>query len=190
MNDAEATEKLAGFQKQISDIRSQMREVQASIAPEDVSDYEFQTTDGPVRLSDLFGDKEHLFVIHNMGKSCPYCTLWADGFNSVYHHLNNRAAFVLSSPDDPQTQKDFARSRDWVFPIVSHGGTNFADDMGYKQPDMGWQPGVSVFKKDGDTILRLSDTSFGPNDDFCIVWHFFNLIPEGPDGWAPKYSYD
>jgi hypothetical protein len=35
----------------------------------------------------------------------------------------------------------------------------------------------------------VSDTSFSPGDDFATIWHFFDLIPEGAGGWAPKYKY-
>jgi hypothetical protein len=38
-------------------------------------------------------------------------------------------------------------------------------------------------------IVRMSDASFSPGDDFCSVWHFFDLIPEGAAGWQPKYNY-
>jgi hypothetical protein len=34
-----------------------------------------------------------------------------------------------------------------------------------------------------------SDTSFSPGDDFCNVWHLFDLIPEGASGWQPKLGY-
>jgi predicted dithiol-disulfide oxidoreductase (DUF899 family) len=76
--------------------------VQASIEPESVQDYGFATPEGTAHLSDLFGDKRDLIVILNMGAACPYCTLWADGYNGRYPHISNRAAFVVSSPDTPQ----------------------------------------------------------------------------------------
>src|SRR5215470_19252219 len=117
----ETVQELAGYRAQIADLRSRMRAAQAAIEPEEVKDYVFQRADGgTVRLSDLFGAKSDLFVIHNMGKGCPYCTLWADGFNGVYEHLGNRAAFVVSSPDAPEQQRQFAASRNWKFPMVSH----------------------------------------------------------------------
>jgi hypothetical protein len=28
-----------------------------------------------------------------------------------------------------------------------------------------------------------------PGDDFCTVWHRFDLLPEGADDWAPKFTY-
>src|SRR5262249_12972860 len=112
-------EKLADYRRQIRELRQKMRGVQAAVEPELVKDYTFRRADGgSVRLSELFGDKADLFVIHNMGQSCPYCTLWADGFNGAYAHLSNRASFVVSSPDTPERQRKFAKSRQWTFPMV------------------------------------------------------------------------
>ena len=54
---------------------------------------------------------------------------------------------------------------------------------------------VWIEVRNGDTLLgripagRPSDTWFGPDDDFCNVWHLFDLLPEGSNGWAPKYEY-
>ena len=185
----EARHQLDQLRESMAKLRQQMREVQQSIEPQVVGDYSLQRAGGgSVRLSDLFGDKDTLFVIHNMGASCPYCTLWADGFSGVYHHLSNRASFVVSSPDAPERQQQFAAGRNWTFPMVSHAGTTFAADMGYRR-NGGFMPGVSVFERRGDTIVRVADTSFSPGDGFCSVWHFFDLIPEGAAGWQPKYQY-
>src|SRR5262249_204452 len=129
-----------------------------------------------------------LFVIHNMGAGCAYCTLWADGFNGVYEHLRNRAGFVVSSPDAPAQQQAFAASRGWKFPMISYQGNRFGEDMGYRVHG-GAQPGVSVFRRKAGKILRVADTGFQPGDDFCSVWHLFDLIPEGAAGWQPKFAY-
>jgi len=184
----QSTEKLAQLRNEIAGLRARMRELQAAIEPEKVADYQLRTAKGPVRLSELFGDKQHLFVIHNMGASCVYCTLWADGFNGVLPHLENRAAFVISSPDEPSAQQKFKDSRGWKFRMVSHKGTNFAADMGYAR-NGDWIPGVSVFTKSGGNVMRVSDTRFGPGDDFCGLWHLFDMIPEGRANWQAKYKY-
>jgi predicted dithiol-disulfide oxidoreductase (DUF899 family) len=184
----DTAEKLKQYRREIAGLRQKMREAQASGEPEAVKDYEFAVPEGTIRLSALFGDNDTLFVVHNMGMSCPYCTLWADGFNGVYDHLRNRAAFAVSSPDEPAKQRKFAGSRHWKFPMVSHQGTTFAADMGYRG-DNGFRPGVSVFKRAGGKLLRVADTSFSPGDDFCNVWHFFDLIPEGKAGWQPRFAY-
>ena len=184
----ESVEQMNELRRNILDIRKKIRGIQAGIEPEEVEDYELSGPDGSIRLSQLFGDHDTLILIHNMGAGCLYCTLWADGFNGAHEHLGNRAAFVVSSPDAPESQKEFAASRGWGFRMVSHQGTSFAEDMGYTG-EHGFEPGVSVFRKDGNRVLRVSDTSLGPGDDFCSVWHFFDMIPEGPNGWAPKYRY-
>ncbi len=181
--------RLATFREQIAGIRQKMREVRASVQPEPVTEYEFSTPEGPRSLSALFGDKGDLFVIHNMGASCLYCTLWADGFNGIYPHIADRASFVVASPDPPEVQRRFAEGRGWRFPMVSHQGTSFAADMGYRSQNGGWLPGVSVFRRDGNRILRVSDTSFHPNDDFCTVWQFLEMLPDGVADWEPRFSY-
>jgi predicted dithiol-disulfide oxidoreductase (DUF899 family) len=189
MQYAEPAAKLAQYRQQIAELRNRMRELQRSVEPEKVADYEFSTAEGKVRLSELFGEKQYLFVIHNMGAGCRYCTLWADGFNGILPHIENRAGFVVTSPDEPAAQQKFKTGRGWRFRMVSHRDTSFAEDMGYRGKD-GWLPGVSVFLKQGGVICRVSDNRFGPGDDFCAIWHFFDLLPEGADGWQPQYKYD
>ena len=87
---------------------------------EQVDDYELLgSKNQKINLSGLFSKKKDLIVVHNMGNSCPYCTMWADGFNGLLPHLEDRAAFVVSSPDEPATQQEFARSRGWKFQMIS-----------------------------------------------------------------------
>jgi predicted dithiol-disulfide oxidoreductase (DUF899 family) len=75
MNYNDAAGMLAEYRNQIAGIREKMRNAQASIEPEEVKDYEFVTPQGKARLSTLFGDKDTLFIIHNMGTSCVNCTM-------------------------------------------------------------------------------------------------------------------
>ena len=188
MNYADVNGKLTDYRRQIAAIRERMRETLAAVEPQEVKDYELASTEGPVRLSQLFDGHEDLILIHNMGVSCSYCTLWADGYNGLHPHVVTRAGFAVSSPDRPTVQRKFAESRGWKFPMVSHAGTSFAADMGYVSAKGGWMPGVSVFRRDGGTILRVSDTGFSPGDDFCTLWHFFDLLPGGVGEWpaSPK----
>jgi predicted dithiol-disulfide oxidoreductase (DUF899 family) len=179
MRYADVHGKLTDYRRQITDIREKMRETLAAVEPQEVQDYEFTNTEGTVRLSELFGQHEDLILIHNMGVSCSYCTLWADGYNGLHPHVVTRTGFAVSSPDRPTVQNKFAASRGWKFPMVSHAGSTFATDMGYVSTKGGWMPGVSVFRREGNTLLRVSDTGFSPGDDFCTLWHFFDLLPGG-----------
>jgi predicted dithiol-disulfide oxidoreductase (DUF899 family) len=189
MSSAETRAKLAEYRRRIADLREQMRAARAAAEPEEVRDYDFSTPRGSVRLSKLFGTQRDLIVIHNMGVSCPNCTLWADGYNGIYDHLAARAAFVVSSPDPPDVQQVFAASRGWRFPMVSHQGTTFAADMGYRSERGGWLPGISVFRMDGGRVLRVSDAPCDVGDDFCALWHLFDLLPDGIGAFKAKLHY-
>jgi predicted dithiol-disulfide oxidoreductase (DUF899 family) len=146
---------------------------------------------GELTLGNLFGASDELLVVHNMGKSCSYCTLWADGFNGVVQHLNDRAPFVVISPDPPEVQREFAQGRGWQFQMVSDPGAEFAKATGYwnfehDRPN----PGVSAFRKvDNGSYERTGTSMLGPGDLFCGVWHLFDLLPNGRNDWNPKFDY-
>ena len=189
MKYATGSEQIRAYRREIAAIRQKMRATLASTEPQEVNDYEFATLDGPLRLSTLFGTQQDLMVVHNMGSGCPACTMWADGYNGVHHHVITRTAFVVSSPDTPAAQKKFADGRGWKFQMVSHAATSFAADMGYRSEHGGWLPGISAFKLEGSKILRVSDAAWSPGDDFCTAWHFFDLLADGAAGWKPKFNY-
>ncbi len=162
--------------------------------PHTVEDYTFVGPDGnELHLSDLFGEGDDLILVHNMGSRCPYCTLWGDGFNGVYHHLSDRAPFYVVSPDSPEKQREFAESRGWRFPMISDQATEFTRAMGYLFDNDGkswWMPGVSVFKRSADgTITRVAKDIFGPGDPYCSIWPMFDLLADGPGNWQPSIHY-
>jgi predicted dithiol-disulfide oxidoreductase (DUF899 family) len=164
-----------------------LRRAWAKTSAEAVHDYELLDSDGTgVRLSELFGDHADLIVVHNMGRSCPYCTLWADGFIGLHKHLVRRAAFVVSSPDTPEAQREFAASRGWPFRMVSVRDSSFPSDMGFKQDGDYW-PGYSTFQRQADgSNRRVGKDLFGPGDDYCALWHMFDLLADGANEWQPE----
>lgn len=184
--------RLLEAEEQLINIRRQVTELRRKVQPQPISDYTFRDRDGrPVEFSSLFGETNDLIVIHNMGKKCVYCTLWADGFNGVREHLEDRAAFVVVSPDDPKTMNEFAESRNWKFRILSNESGPFTRDMGFEGPDRDPFPGISTFHRAPDgSVTRVAHTGFGPGDDFCAVWHMFDMLKDGQNKWSPKYKYD
>jgi predicted dithiol-disulfide oxidoreductase (DUF899 family) len=142
----------------------------------------------PTTLSKLFGKHQEMVLIHHMGVRCNFCMLWADGLSGVAPHLRDRAAFVVVSPDKPETNALRAKDRHWDFPVYSHAGTSFSADMGFYEDDGEW-PGVSTFvKDDSGAIFRVAKALFGPGDDFSAIWHLFDLLPPGRE-WEPKAKY-
>jgi predicted dithiol-disulfide oxidoreductase (DUF899 family) len=179
---------IEALEQDLLDKQEKLAEMKRGLPPQEVQDYTLQTQKGPVRLSEFFAGKQDLIVIHNMGRGCTYCTLWADGFNGVHQHLENRAGFVVVSPDTLEIQREFAESRGWKFRMASGQGSTFIEDMGFKN-EKGWMPGVSTFTKDKEKILRVAKAPFGPGDPFCGVWHILALLKNGPEDWHPKYKY-
>jgi len=187
----EIDEQLGKLSAERETLNTKIAELRRGRPAEPVTDYTLHASSGEkVKLSDLFGDKKDLLVIHNMGRGCVYCTLWADGFNGFTGHLEDRAAFVLISPDTPEQQSRFAEGRGWTFKMASADGTTFIKDMGY-EPNAGehW-PGVSAFRKQDDgSIVRVSRDYLGPGDVYCSIWHLFGMLADGVNEWEPKYKY-
>jgi predicted dithiol-disulfide oxidoreductase (DUF899 family) len=189
MNYDAARRKLESLQKEYQKIKSEIIAARRSAEPQEMKEMVFTRSTGEeAGWEALFSGRRDLILIHNMGRGCAYCTLWADGFNGVYEHLASRAAFAVVSPDTPEAQKDFAASRAWRFPMITYRGTTLAEDTGYGGSG-GYFPGVSVFVRRGGKTFRISDTRFSPGDLYCGVWHLFDLLPDGSNDWRPKFSY-
>lgn len=185
----EIDKKVLALEREIADKKIELKKLRTELPAQEVDDYTFEVWSGAeVKLSDLFDGKDELILVSNMGKSCRYCTLWADNYNGIVKPLNDRAAFVVVSPDSPETQKEFAQSRGWNFKMVSHQNNSFIADFGF-QGDDHVMPGVMSFTKDNGKIYFHSRTYFGPGDNYCNMWDFIDLLPKGINGWVPKYDY-
>jgi len=175
------------LEKEIAEKKQRLKELKMSEPHKPVKNYEFLGKEGTViSLLELFEDKDELIVIQNMGTSCAYCTMWADGFKGVYEYLTQKAPFVLATPDSPEVQAAIAAERNWPFPMVSTHNTTFKEDLNFVIDGLVY-PGVSIFKKDANgKIYLVANDFFGPGDDYCSPWHFFDLLPSGSKGFNPK----
>ncbi|MET3698259.1 predicted dithiol-disulfide oxidoreductase [Bacillus oleivorans] len=186
MNTVDLEQQIEQLEAEIHEKKIKLAQMRKAKAERPVQNYAFLNPDGDtVYLSDLFCDKNELIVIHNMGKACSYCTMWADGFSSLYHHIARKAAFVLESPDEPSVLGDFAAERRWTFPVVSSHSQTFKEDVGFAKGKQ-YMPGVSVFRRDQEgRIFQGATAPFGPGDDYCIVWPLFDLLPSGYEDYRP-----
>ena len=179
------------LQKKIEALKQQLSDARHNRPAELVDDHALTLPGGePVRLSDLFRGKNDLIVIHNMGRGCAYCTMWADGFNGVLPHLEDRASFVVVTPDAPESLLPFAATRGWTFQMVSSQDSDFAHAMGFAMPDGSVLPGVSAFRREPDgSIVRTGKDIFGPGDDYSSPWRLFDLLSGGTGSWEPRFLY-
>ena len=185
-------DRVATLARQVYELQAELNQLRREGPRSSVESFLFNSLEGEVSLEQLFGDHDDLLVIHNMGRHCPYCTLWADGFIGMQPHFESRAALVVCSPDPPEVQQEFARSRRWPFRMVSDSG-GFTRAMGYsRESDDGRTlqlPGFSTFRRSEAGIERVTHAPFGPGDTFSPICHMLGVLAEGPDGWQPQFSY-
>ena len=117
-----SSERIIELERNIGELMAELNALRKSSPGTPVPNYTFATLTGQVSLLELFGGKDKLLAIHNMGQGCRYCTLWADGFNGLLVHLESALSVVLLSKDLPEVQRRFANARGWRFRLASHGG--------------------------------------------------------------------
>lgn len=172
--------------KEIFALKDELREMQKSAEPERLTkEYQFQTPSGVKTLADLFGERDALVILHNMGRSCKYCSLWADCLNPVADHIQTQASFVMVNGDDLEVQKQTKAERGWRFAMVRDDSAEFTADMGF-YPDESYYPGISaLIRLEDGTIARKNKSFLGPGDDYCALWPVLDLFGAGSD-WEDK----
>ena len=182
------SEKIASIERQIFELTRELNQLRSQSEGEEVRNYSFETLNGPVTLLDLFGKRDTLLVIHNMGQGCRYCTLWADGLNGFVPHLESTMALALVSKDAPDVQRRFANSRGWRFNLASHGGGDYIQEQTVMDGSNN-APGAVVYERNGDAIYRKNACVFGPGDLYCPMWILLGMAGRGEKDWTPQYRY-
>ncbi|MDA8792841.1 DUF899 domain-containing protein [Bacteriovoracaceae bacterium] len=182
---------IAKIEQQIMELSFKLNELRKNNEEMEVPNYNFETSYGNVSLKQLFGKKDKLLLIHNMGQGCRYCTLWADGINAFLPHLESKISVTLASKDDPEVQNKIAHDRGWRFRMVSHQNNDYLKEQRvYKSDGDGVNhPGISCFTLKDEKIYRKNYSSFGPGDSFCSFWHLISLAGEDANSFTPQFSY-
>ena len=98
-------------------------------------EYRFDTDDGSVSLTDLFGGRSQLLVYHFMfgpdyTAGCPSCSSIADGFDGFAVHLANHDVTLSAVSRAPLTKlQAYKRRMGWNFPWASSIGGDFNFDF-------------------------------------------------------------
>ncbi len=174
--------------QEITESIEKLNKLLAKSELQEVKNHVFDTENGNVTLDDLFGNKDKLFVIHNMGEGCRYCTVWADGLNGFVGHLEDAMGVVLVSGDDPETQRKFANSRGWRFKLASHQNSDYMAEHNVS-PEYENCPGASVYERRDGKIFKKNNCMFGPGDLYCSLWHVLALAGLGESDWTPQFRY-
>jgi predicted dithiol-disulfide oxidoreductase (DUF899 family) len=168
-------------------------------------DFEFLGADGPVRLSELFGDKETLFVYSMMfgpqrKGPCPMCTSFLSAWNGVAKNLRERVAMAVTGRSELSRLEEYREQRGFEYLRFFSDATGEYTRTYVNKADAD-VPGFSVFtKKDG--VVRhfysgeLSGAMADPGQDprgapdMDPMWLMLDLSPEGRGAsWYPKLEY-
>jgi predicted dithiol-disulfide oxidoreductase (DUF899 family) len=175
--------------------------------------YVFDGSSGKETFSDLFNGRSQLIVYHFMfhptwEEGCKSCSFWADNFNEITVHLNQRdVSLVAVSKAKVDQLNAFKKRMGWKFKWVSSFGNDFNRDyhvsftpeelekgemyynfkLGKFPSEEG--PGISVFYKDtnGDIFHTYSCYARGL-DMLNGAYHFLDLAPKGRDEEQLPYS--
>lgn len=169
--------------------------------------YVFETENGKVSLSDLFGDKSQLIIYHFMfgpewESGCVSCSFWADSFNGLEPHLNNRdIAFAAVSSAPMEMLSPFKKRMGWAFNWVSSNTNTFNADFNvnagpdHKQDEpvlynfkeipsypVDEMHGTSVFAKGEDGQIYHTYSTYGRGLDITnAAYSYIDMVPKGRD---------
>jgi predicted dithiol-disulfide oxidoreductase (DUF899 family) len=168
--------------------------------------YVFEGPMGKQTLPELFDGRSQLIVYHFMfdpswDAGCPHCSFWADNFEGIITHLNQRDATMIAASRAPYVKlAAYEKRMGWTFKWVSSSNTDFNFDYGVsftpeevagkravynygtQAPGMANREGVSVFFKDPTGRVFHSYSTYSRGIDMLnTAYHFLDLAPKGRD---------
>ena len=178
-------------------------------------DYVFEGANGKQTLSELFAGRQQLIVYHLMfdpswEEACSRCSFWADNFNGVLVHLNQRDVTLVAISRAPFAklaafQKRMGWSFDWVSSFgndfnrdfhVSHTPEELAKGEGYynyvqQKPYSSEAPGISVFFRNADDAVFHTYSCYARGLDMLNgAYHYLDLLPKGRDEASLPFHSD
>jgi predicted dithiol-disulfide oxidoreductase (DUF899 family) len=169
-------------------------------------DYVFEGSNGVVRLSQLFGDKDTLVIYSMMfgpqrERACPMCTAMLTSWDGTARNLRERVALAVTARSPIERLLDFRRERGWQN-LQIYSDTKGDYTRSYVSADDGDVPGLSIFTRrdsavrhfwSGEMSGEMADPGQDPRGapDLDPLWTILDLTPAGRDAtWYPKLEYD
>src|SRR4029079_10033344 len=202
-----ARKSLLKKEKEFTVMRDQLNQQRRELPWKAVNkDYFFEGPNGKESLAELFDGRSQLIVYHFMfdpswDAGFLHCSFWADNFNEVIVHLNQRDVTMIAVSRAPYEKlRAYEQRMGWKFKWVSSGGSDFNFDFNasfsqedrdaktavynYRKGDPGSseREGVSVFYKDPSaTVFHTYSTSARGIDVLNTAYHYLDLVPKGRD---------
>ena len=154
-------------------------------------DYVFDGPGGKATLPDLFEGRGQLLVYHfmfgpNQDAGCNGCSMFVDQIGHPAHLNARDTSFALVSQASIAKIEDYRKRMAWTIPWYSSFESDFNVDFGVgpETPQSNvYQDGesfsLSVFLRDGETVLRTYFTTARGVEALGSVWTFLDLTPLG-----------
>ena len=198
---------LLAKEKEFTRLRDELSRQRLELPWEAVTkDYVFEGPNGKQTLPELFDGRSQLIVYHFMfgpgwGAGCPHCSHWADNFNGIIVHLNQRDVTMIAVSRAPYSElAAYEKRMGWNFKWVSSSETDFnfdyhvsfaPEEMARKEafynfkmqdPHSSEREGVSVFYKDPTGAVFHAYSTYARGIDMLNVdYHYLDLTPKGRD---------
>jgi predicted dithiol-disulfide oxidoreductase (DUF899 family) len=202
-----ARKKLLAKEKQLTRLADRLSKERRALPWEAITkEYVFEGPNGRETLAQLFDGRSQLVVYHFMfgpdwDAGCPHCSRWADNFNGVIVHLNQRDVTMVAVSRAPYAKLAAYRQRmDWSFKWVSSFGSDFnfdfhvsftPEEMAKKKafynfkvqnPDAPEREGVSVFARDAKgRVFRTYSTFARGIEALNLDYKYLDVVPKGRD---------
>jgi len=203
----EARKELLKEEKEFTILRDQLSQQRRDLPWVQVNkEYVFDGPNGKQTLSELFDGRSQLIIYHLMydptwDTACPSCSFWADNFNDIIVHLNQRDVTMIAISKAPYGKIDKYKKRmGWDFKWVSSFDTDFNRDYyvsftseelekkeGFynftiQNPSVSELPGVSVFYKDPSGKIFHTYSAYARGIDILNnTYNYLDLVPKGRD---------
>src|SRR5260370_41916308 len=143
-------------EKEFTRLRDKLSEHRRKLPWEKVDkEYVFNGPQGKQALAELFDGRSQLVGYHFMfhpdwNAGCPHCSRWADNFNGVIVHLNQRDVTMIAVSRAPYAKLAAYRERmGWSFKWMSSFETDFNFDfnVSFKAEVLANQKALYDFKR-------------------------------------------
>ena len=171
-------------------------------------DYVFEADEGPIRLSQLFGDKDTLVAYSymygpRMERPCPSCTSMLDSLDGQAPHISQSVSLAVIARSPLARIKAFTDPRGWRnLRLLSSAANDYHRDYHGESAEGAQLPAMNIFTRRDGSVRHFwaSEMMFAPSDPgqdprhvdmIWPLWNVLDMTPEGRgDSFYPKLSYD
>ena len=158
----------------------------------------------PVRLSELFGDKQSLLLYcymygPAMERPCPSCSSMLDALDGQVPHITQTVALAVAARSPIARVLAFKAERGNLR-LISSANNSFHPDYHGETAEGAQRPVMNVFTRFGGQIRHTwsSELAFAPTDPdqdprhIDLIWPLWNALdftPQGRGDFQPRLTY-